>query len=364
MRSIKYLLILGIVSIVSIGIYVGQVLSVDKTNFVVETIKGNPKQDAVQNMRLILNEWSRNPNGYSIDIEGNVQRIDKSILFYIFQDENRWEESPREFRQFIFKHDTHLYTQDLVTYGLRATGDGEIELQYWDVSTKKLTRKTFDISEIQQNRSIRFSPFQRMGNMLLIESYIPNRESVRENIFSIDLNDETVSKIKLPSRLEKGDVIRSFYDGKMIVEQMHQLKDSDTMEVKIVVKDGQKTKQLNRFADFPNGTYIMKEGRYLVGIEESDESSEQVQLRWHIYDIESDRQFVKTIKLKSFAKNEVISYSVVNEENDHIYIAYRMENGAVKAIVVNPLTAETVFETEIKNKGSKNKLMLEQIITN
>lgn len=364
MRSIKYVLILSVICIVSLGFYVGQVLSFDKVKFIVETKKGDPNEDVVQNMQLRLSEWGQNPNEYNISMNGDVKQYNKSILSYLFSDESSWKDAPRSFQQFIWKNNTYFFTKDSVTYGLNKLNNDELELQYWNALNNKLSSMTIKLPETQINEKLRFSPFQRTGNMLLVDSSTLNREIEREYIYQIDLIAKTMSKIKLPDRLGKEDAIRAFFDGKMIVDQTRETEQSDDFSTETVVKDGKQTKILKEFENVVT-SYTIDEGKYFLGLDESSEkASDKKKLKWRIYDLETNRSSVKSIRIDSIVPDTEFAYKNITVDHDYIYFSYRTKKAEIKLLVIDPLTSEIVYEADIHKKGSKNELLLNSIITN
>lgn len=364
MRSIKYVLLLGVICIVSLGIYVGQVLSFDKTKFVVETKKGDPNEEVVQNMQLRLSEWGQNPNEYNISMNGNFKQYNKSILSYIFNDDSSWKDAPRSFQQFIWKNDTHVFSQDSVTYGLNKLNNEELELQYWNALSNKLSSMTIKLPETQMNEKLRFSPFQRSGDMLLIDSSTLNNEIEREHIYQIDLKKKSMTKIKLPDHLGKNDAILSFYDGKMIVDEAKETEDSEVLLSETVVKDGKQTKILKEFEKVYS-SYAINGGKFFLGLDESSaQVSDKKRLNWQIYDLESHHSSAQSIQLDSIATDEAFSNRSVTVDRDHIYFAYRTKKDEVKSLVIDPLTSKIIYEADIHKKGSKNALLLNSIITN
>lgn len=364
MRSIKYVLLLGVICIVSLGFYVGQVLSFDKVKFIVETKKGDPNENVVRNMQVHLSEWGQNPNEYGISMNGNVVQHNKSLLSYIFNDESSWKEAPRSFQQFIWKNDTHLFTQDSVTYGLNKLNNDELELQYWNSLDNKLTSMTIKLSETQLNEKLRFSPFQRTGNILLVDSSTLNGEIEREHIYQIDLKKKSMTKIKLPDRLGKDDAIRSFYDGKMIVDQTREAEQPDDFLTETVVKDGKQTKILKEFENVIT-SYTIDEGKYFLGLDESSEqASDKKKLKWRIYDLKADQSSVKSIQFDSIVPDTEFAYKSIIVDHDYIYFAYKTKKDEVKSVVINPLTSEIVYEANIQKQGSKNNIYLNEVVTN
>ncbi|OAI87476.1 hypothetical protein AYO36_08085 [Exiguobacterium sp. KKBO11] len=364
MRSIKYVLLLGVICIVSLGFYVGQVLSFDKVKFIVETKKGDPNEDVVQNMQLRLSEWGQNPNEYNISMNGDVKQYNKSILSYLFNDESSWKDAPRSFQQFIWKNDTHVFSQDSVTYGINKLNNDELELQYWNALNNKLSSMTIKFPETQMNEKLRFSPFQRTEDMLLIDSSTLNKEIEREHIYQIDLTKKSMTKIKLPDALGKDDAIRSFYDGKMIVDQVKEVEGSEDFLSETVVKDGKQTKILKEFEEVYS-SYAINGGKYFLGLDESSaQVSDKKRFEWQIYDFESHQSSSHSIQLDSIATDEAFSNRSVTVDRDYIYFAYRTKKDEVKSLVINPLTSEIVYEADIHKKGSKNELLLNSIITN
>ncbi len=364
MRSIKYVLLLGVISIVSLGIYVGQVLSFDKTKFVVETKKGDPNEEVVRNMQLSLSEWGQNPNEYSISMNGDMTKDSQTILSLLFYNESNWTDAPRSFQQFAWKNDTHVFTKDSITYGINRLSENKLELQYWNAQTKKLTSTTIKLPEDQMNKQLRFSPFQRTKDKLLIDATPLNRQIEREYIYQIDLKKKTITKIKLPDRLGKGDTIRSLYNGKMIVDQLKELEYPDDFLSETVVKDGQQTKVLKEF-DQVNESNVINDGKYYLGLLEiSLKPSSKKKLRWLIYDVESERLITKTINLESPTLEEDFSHTSFTVDHNHIYFAYRTKKDEVKSLVINPVTSEIVYEANIQKQGSKNNIYLNEVVTN
>ncbi|MGI1805325.1 hypothetical protein ACRPK8_06245 [Exiguobacterium sp. TDN 0502] len=364
MRSIKYVLLLGVICIVSLGFYVGQVLSFDKVKFIVETKKGDPNEDVVRNMQLRLSEWGQNPNEYNISMNGNVKQYNKPILSYVFNDDSNWGDAPRSFQQFIWQNDTHVFTQDSITYGLNKLNEDELELQCWNALTNKSTDMTIKLPETQMNEKLRFSPFQRTGDMLLIDSFTRNSEIERDYIYQIDLKKKSMAKIKLPDRLGKNDTIRAFYDGKMIVDQVKEVEDDEDFLSETVVKDGKQTKILKVFEE-AYSSYAINGGKYFLGLDESSaQVSDQKKLNWHIYDLESHQTSAKSIQLDSIATDENFANRSVAVDREHIYFAYRTKKDEVKSLVIDPLTSEIIYEADIHQKGSKNELLLHDITTN
>jgi len=367
MRSIKYVLILGVICIVSLGFYVGQALSFDKVKFIVETKKGNPNEDVVRNMQLHLSEWGENPNEYDISMNGNVTQYNKSILSYVFNDDSSWRDAPRSFQQFIWKNDTHVFSQNSVTYGLNKLNKDELELQYWNALTNKLTSMTIKVPETQMREKLRFSPFQRTEDMLLIDSSTLSKEIERDYIYQIDLKKKTMTKIKLPDRLGKNDAIQAFYDGKMIVDQVKEVEEVEDSEVflsETVAKDGKQTKKLKEF-DEVYSSYAISGGKYFLGLDESSaQVSDKKKLNWQIYDLESHQSSSQSIQLDSIATNEAFSNRSVMVDRDHIYFAYRTKKDEVKSLVIDPLTSEIIYEANIYKKGSQNNIYLNEVTTN
>ena len=364
MRSIKYVLLLGVICIVSLGIYVGQALSFDKTKFVVETKKGDPTGKVVQKMEVHLSEWGQNPNEYSISMNGDMTKDSKSILSMLFYNESSWTDAPRSFQQFAWKNDTHVFTEDSITYGINKVNNNKIELQYWNAQTNKLASMTVELPESQVNEQLRFSPFQRTKDKLLIDSFTLSKEIEREHIYQIDLKKKTMTKIKLPDRLGKEDTIRLLYDGKMIVDQVKELEYPDDFLSETVVKDGQQTKVLKEF-DEGYESNVINDGKYYLGLLEiSMKPSSQKKLKWVIYDVESERLVTKTINLESSISDEGLSHTSVTINHDHIYFAYRTKKDEVKSLVINPLTSEIVYEGNVQKQGSKNNIYLNEVTTN
>ncbi|WP_449403670.1 hypothetical protein [Exiguobacterium artemiae] len=56
MRKFKFVLILAVVSFLTIGIYTIFIQSIDESDFIVETVKGDPKQQAVRSVHAELHD--------------------------------------------------------------------------------------------------------------------------------------------------------------------------------------------------------------------------------------------------------------------------------------------------------------------
>ncbi|MDI3234270.1 hypothetical protein QK289_04555 [Exiguobacterium antarcticum] len=358
MRKFKFVLILAVVSFLTIGIYTLFIRSIEESEFVVETVKGNPKQPAVRSVHAEMYDLGLKDTDYNVGLDGRVQKTSDNLITDLFSSPYDEEGAPADFRRFIRLDSVATLEQEGITYGLGIQDDSKWELQYWDAGKKRVVKKIFPApAESRKLGEIQLDPYRYIDNNLYVyaQDYQTNSETL---LYKIELKNETIQNIDLPYTADKNIQILAIADEKIVYQSEENTAMPDEIKRRTYLKDGKNVQSLKELDSINiNQTELSTDGTKLIMLEnDSDQSS------WIVFDLASKK--LEQHKMAAPKLNEADSglSRFIELKNGLIYTANRTDDGVINVLVIDPISKRVLYEGNIKDKLKRKETSLNSLI--
>ncbi|MGX8176927.1 hypothetical protein ACWS7L_05505 [Exiguobacterium artemiae] len=359
MRKFKFVLILAVVSFLTVGIYTLFIRSIDESDFVVETVKGDPKQSVVRSVHADIIDQGLKNLDYNVRLDGHVQKTAGNLITSLFNNPIDEEGEPTDFRRFIASDKVTTLEQEGITYGIGIKDKNKWELQYWNASKQRVVKKIFpEPSEAQKLGEIDLIPYQRVENSLYVyaQDYATNLETL---LYKINLKNDTVQKINLPYTSKKYTYILGIHDETIVYYTSEGVEGSDATKETVYLSNG-KTVQPLKGLDLSDAfqTKLSIDGTKLIMFKD-----ELKGLRWTVYDLTSKKMKKYSMILPHTKDGDVLN-KFIEPKNDMIYMGSQAGDGVINIRVVDALSKRVIYEGNIKDKLKRKETMFNTLILN
>lgn len=359
MRKFKFVLILAVVSFLTVGIYTLFIRSIDESDFVVETVKGDPKQSVVRSVHADIIDQGLKNLDYNVRLDGHVQKTAGNLITSLFNNPIDEEGEPTDFRRFIASDKVTTLEQEGITYGIGIKDKNKWELQYWNAGKQRVVKKIFpEPSEAQKLGEIDLIPYQRVENSLYVyaQDYATNLETL---LYKINLKNDTVQKINLPYTSKKYTYILGIHDETIVYYTSEGVEGSDATKETVYLSNG-KTVQPLKGLDLSDAfqTKLSIDGTKLIMLKD-----ELKGLRWTVYDLTSKKMKKYSMILPHTKDGDVLN-KFIELQNDMIYMGSQAEDGVINIRVVDALSKRVVYEGNIKDKLKRKETMFNTLVLN
>lgn len=360
MRKFKFVVILAVVSVLTIGIYTVFIQSIEESDFTVETIKGDPKQPEVRSVQAELYDQGLKKTDYTVGLDGHVRKKTENLISSLFENPYEEKRAPADFRRFIRSDYVTMLKQNGISYAMGTPDNNKWELQYWEEGKQRVVKKIFPApAEARKLGKAEVNPYKRIGNLLYVTAYDLQTE-VGTELYKIDLESGAIKQIKLPvtSKGKVTEVSLVGIDGETIAySTTESIDESDATNDKLFVSNGKTTQRVKGLKSFnTNQTELSADGSKLIVLER-----EMKDFNWTVYDIKT-----KQIKKHSMDMPLVTDDFGLGEftelKDGLIYTANRLDDGIYNVRVIDPITDRILYEGNIKDKLKREESSLNGLI--
>ncbi|WP_214721273.1 hypothetical protein [Exiguobacterium sp. s192] len=359
MRKFKFVLILAVVSFLTIGIYTIFIQSIDESDFIVDTVQGDPKQPAVRSVHAELHDQGLKKMDYKIGLDGRVQKTEDSLISGLFESPFDEKNAPNDFRRFMRNDYVITLEQDGTSYAIGASNNNKWELQYWKDGKQRVVKKIFPApAEARKLGKTELYPYKRIGNSLYVTARDYESES-KTLLYKIDLKNETIRKINLPFTSKDEFYLLGIHDETIVYYTSEGVEGSDETIEKVYVSDGKTSQLLKGLKSVgANQTELSADGTKLILLEREPED-----LIWAVYDLASKKSTKYKIGIPL-----VLDESGLGEytelKDGLIYTANRTGDGVVNVLVVDAISNRVLYEGNIKDKLKRVETILNELVLN
>lgn len=355
MRTYKYILSLGVICILTLGVYVVYSSSMEEPKFTVQTIQGNPDDQTVKQLQFEFNDPEAYRTNYKVNLMGKVKKKQSNYLSGFAVDYGRLREAPHEFRQFMNQEDISRYEQDKQVFGLHVNEDGSWDLQSWKRGTEEV--QTYSLPKPAKTKGIYYRPFQRTKQKLYVKRIGDVVQKPGTNhVYAIDLKKKTVRLMDLPLQLTEEDEVLAIYQNRVLYRKM-----TNDAKTRVYLKDNTTSTRL-KFLEVEDAweTRVINEGA-VVGM---TENMTETKVKWSTYDLRTKQFTQHRYDLPKRDVNEVQRHTSTNIENNLVYSFIETKKNGVSVLVIDPQTEEVRYEGTIKYNTPKSDLQLNEMTIN
>ena len=357
MRKFKFVVILAVVSVLTLGIYTVFIQSIEESDFTVETIKGNPKQPEVRSIQAELYDHGLKNVDYTVGLDGRVQKTTNNLISGLFENPYEEKRAPADFRRFIRSDYVTMMKQDGISYATGAPDNDKWELQYWEDGKQRVVKKIFPApAEARKLGEAEVSPYKRIGNLLYVTVYDLQTE-VGTQLYKIDLKSGAIEPINLPVTSQDEVSLVGIHGETIAYSTMESIAESDATNDKLFVSNGKTTQRVKGLKSFnTNQTELSADGSKLIVLER-----EMNDFNWTVYDIKTKQ--IKKHSIDIPLVTDDFGLGEFTELKDGlIYTANRLENGVYNVRVIDPVSDRILYEGNIKDKLKREESSLNGLV--
>lgn len=357
MRKFKFVVILAVVSVLTLGIYTVFIQSIEESDFTVETIKGNPKQPEVRSIQAELYDHGLKNVDYTVGLDGRVQKTTNNLISGLFENPYEEKRAPADFRRFIRSDYVTMMKQDGISYATGAPDNDKWELQYWEDGKQRVVKKIFPApAEARKLGEAEVSPYKRIGNLLYVTVYDLQTE-VGTQLYKIDLKSGAIEQINLPVTSQDEVSLVGIHGETIAYSTMESIAESDATNDKLFVSNGKTTQRVKGLKSFnTNQTELSADGSKLIVLER-----EMNDFNWTVYDIKTKQ--IKKHSIDIPLVTDDFGLGEFTELKDGlIYTANRLENGVYNVRVIDPVSDRILYEGNIKDKLKREESSLNGLV--
>jgi len=357
MRKFKFVVILAVVSVLTLGIYTVFIQSIEESDFTVETIKGDPKQPEVRSVQAELYDQGLKKVDYTVGLDGRVQKTTDSLISGLFESPFDEKNAPDNFRRFMRSDYVSTLEQEGVTYAIGAQDNNKWELQYWEEGKQRVVKKIFPApAEARKLGETQITPYKKIGDSLYVTIYDLQTE-VGTQLYKIDLKDDSIQKINLSVSSQDEISLLGIHNEVIVYYVMENINGTDVSKEKLYMSNGKTTKRLKGLKSFSNGqTELSADGSKLIVFER-----EMNDFNWTVYDIKT-KQVEKHSMDIPLVTDEFGLGEYTTLKDGLIYTANRLDDGIYNVRVIDPITDGILYEGNIKDKLKREESSLNGLI--
>lgn len=360
MRNFKFVLILTVVSFLTIGIYGWFIHSMDESEFVIETVKGDPKQQAVQSIQAEILDRGLKPMDYEVTLNGRVQKTTLDFVDQLFKNPFDIIDAPLAFRRFIAPNSVNTLEQYGIVYAMRLQKEGRWELQYFNQKKQRLFKKIVSApAGIKYKGEVQFSPFQRSGDNLYVYVVDEDPTNVGDHFFKFDLKADTIQKVDLPKTSNEYFNVLGINGEKIVYQTEGDINGSDATKRNTYISDGKTVQSLTALDSIDlYQSELIEDGKKLVAL---IDDADQENFKWIVYDIGSKKL---THQSNDFNKWQGAdgSSTYFRLENGVIYTGLNTGIGIFNVQVIDPLSGNVIYEGNIKDRLKRQDIILNGLV--
>ncbi|QNR20801.1 hypothetical protein HNY42_07580 [Exiguobacterium sp. Helios] len=357
MRKFKFVVILAVVSVLTLGIYTVFIQSIEESDFTVETIKGNPKQPEVRSIQAELYDNGLKDVDYNVELDGHVQKKTNNFISDLFENPSEEKRAPADFRRFIRSDYVTMLKQDGISYAMGAPDNTKWELQYWEEGKQRVVKKIFPAPvEARKLGETQITPYKKIGDSLYVTIYDLQTE-VGTQLYKIDLKGDSIQKINLSVSSQDEISLLGIHNEVIVYYVMENINGTDISKEKLYMSNGKTTKRLKGLKSFSNGqTELSADGSKLIVLER-----EMNDFNWTVYDIKT-KQVEKHSMDIPLVTDEFGLGEYTTLKDGLIYTANRLNDGIYNVRVIDPLSDRILYEGNIKDKLKREETSLNGLV--
>lgn len=357
MRKFKFVVILAVVSVLTIGIYTVFIQSIEESDFTVETIKGDPKQPEVRSVQAELYDQGLKKTDYTVGLDGHVRKKTENLISSLFENPYEEKRAPADFRRFIRSDYVTMLKQNGISYAMGTPDDNKWELQYWEDGKQRVVKKIFPApAEARKLGEAQINPYKKSGNSLYVTVYDLQTE-VGTLLYKIDLKNNTIQKIDLPVT-SKGEVsILGIHDENIVYYTTEIVAGLDGEKETLYLSDGKKTQRLKGLKSFSSGqSELSTDGTKLILLER-----EMNDFNWTLYDLKTKQSEKHSMEIP-LVEDDFGLGEFTEMKDGLIYTANRLDNGVYNVRVIDPVSDRILYEGNIKDKLKRKETSLNGLV--
>lgn len=355
MRTYKYILCLGVICILTLGVYAVYSSSTDEPTFTVQTLQGTSDDPLVKQLQFEFNDPESYKTDYEVTLKGEVEKKRTNYLSEFARDYSDVTDAPRSFRHFINQIELSRYEQDKEVFGLHVNEDGSWDLQSWKRGTEKV--QTYSLPKPAKTKGIYYRPFQQTKQKLYVQRIGDVIQKPGTNhIYVIDLKKKTVQLMDLPFQLTEEDEVLAIYQNRVLYRKM-----TNDAKTKVYLRDNTTTTRL-KFFEIEDmwDTRVIDQGA-VVGM---TENMTETKIKWSTYDLRTKQFKQHRFDLPKRDANEVQRHTSTILENDLVYSFIETKKNGTSILVLDAQTEEVRYEGTIKYDMPKSDLQLNGMTIN
>lgn len=355
MRTYKYILCLGVICILTLGVYVVYSSSTEEPTFTVQTLQGTSNDPLVKQLQFEFNDPESYKTDYEVTLRGEVEKKRTNYLSEFARDYSDVTDAPRSFRHFMNQIELSQYEQGKDVFGLHVNEDGSWDLQSWKRGTEKV--QTYSFSKPAKTKGIHYIPFQRTKQKLYVKRIgdVVQKQGIN-HIYVIDLKKKTVQLMDLPFQLTEEDEVLAIYQNRVLYRQM-----PDDSKTRVYLRDNSTTTRLKLFeVEDMWDTRVIDEGA-VVGM---TENMTETKIKWSTFDLRTKQFTQHRYDLPKRDLNEVQRFASTTLDNGLIYALIETKKIGTSILVLDAQTEEVRYEGTIKYDMPKSNLQLNEMTIN
>ncbi|WP_214804536.1 MULTISPECIES: hypothetical protein [unclassified Exiguobacterium] len=355
MRTYKYILSLGVICILTLGVYVVYSSSMEEPEFTVQTIQGNPDDQTVKQLQFKFNDPEAYRTNYKVNLMGKVKKKQSNYLSAFTMDYSGVSKAPHEFRQFMNQEEISKYEQEKNVFGLHVNEDGSWDLQSWKRGTEKM--QTYSLPKPAKTKGIYYRPFQLTKQKLYVSRIGDIVQKPGTNhIYVIDLKKKTVQLMDLPFQLTEEDEVLAIYQNRVLYRKM-----TNDAKTRVYLRDNTTSTRL-KFLEREEmwDIRLIDEGA-VVGM---TENMTDTKVKWSTYDLRTKQFKQHHYDLPKLVANEVQRYASTNIKNDLVYALIETKKNGTSIFVLDAQNEEVQYEGTVKYDMPKSDLQFNDMTIN
>ncbi len=355
MRTYKYMLCLGIICILTLGVYIVYSSSTDEPTFKVQTIQGTPSDPLVKQLQFKFNDPESYKTNYEVTLKGEIEKKRTNYLSEFARDYSDVTDAPRSFRHFMNQIELSRYEQDKEVFGLHVNEDGSWDLQSWKRGTEKV--QTVSLPKPAKTEGIYYQPFQRTKQKLYVKRIgdVVQKQGTN-HIYVIDLKKKTVQLMDLPFQLTEDDEVLAIYQNRVLYRKM-----TNDAKTKVYLRDNTTSTRL-KFLEREEmwDIRLIDEGA-VVGM---TENMTETKIKWSTYDLRTKQFTQHRFDLPKRDLNEVQRFASTTLDNGLVYALIETKKNGTSILVLDAQTEEVRYDGTIKYDMPKSNLQLNEMTIN
>ena len=348
MKRYRQLLLFGLISLVTVGSYIGYTFTIKNAAFSIHTVSGQTKN--IDPFILSLQTEGKRSQIYEITSKGSVEGKSNSYFSQFFGT-NNLPDIPERYYEFVTQQETITSGNQSFDYAIQIKNN-QLVFKMYTYQTKEVFEKTFDYpSKLETGMDLQAKVIDKQAMKVYVQLDNIN-QSQDTKLIVLDLASDTVQDVVLQKPVPT-DQVREFvaiHQNKVVYSE-GTFDDDGSEEVKesYFLDDGNNVRAIKELDQQDVGYVTHENGRYLVGLHFKEEDTKQ--LEWSTFDM----------KTKQLSKHSVTSPLVlrsvdwVNMTNDmKLYLTSETENG-FQVSVIDLKQGRLLYQGEIEDANHKKK---------
>lgn len=290
MKRYRHVLVIGGMSLVTIGSYFGYAATIKEPDYVIESVQGKASDEAVKNLHVGISSSRVKPTQYDVRLDGTVEASERNYLTNLYDTVD--VAYPKEFYRFIRKENVSVNERGTRTYGVESV-KGHINYQSYDEKTKEYTKVRLPYAAAEgshhQDDENSFQILSQDARHIYVakDAYGPEKDM---KILRLDIKKREVSEIPLVLSILKKNQSRILVTanayGTLYLLETHD--DESITESEYYLDDGKKVRRVKALDEFAytGSMDLISDNRQLLIYGSMEDGSKNI--AWSIYDFEKD----------------------------------------------------------------------------